>query len=609
MQEDLHRTKDTTTRSQALYEKEIRRARKEAFKASSMVVKLQEDLKTSRDSLRSLQYDIVQQKARAEERERDAFAARYKLVGAQEELSQMRESARLLGEERDALKTSLKEEEVARVAAQGGISLPVSTEDEGLASARKTQTRTHASPQVQADIARERETLARLTDELRWARRRVRAAEEQVEHLRLECQFGCCACRLAEMQQGQYEVEPSLQDAFAEKMREMEEALAAVDIADDGANGATERMEHDHDHDHRAQAPETVELEASADNQTPATPLPERPVVAYCRHTGTFQRVEPLDEDVQEEAVLWRAEEPAEVPSSEPLSSPPPPPAPAAKQAAYPEEASLMSLLTAPHLAHADQPDPSADAHAPDMTPESAPAPAPAPAPRAPSPPPRPRTHRTITTTTTVPLAGGAEEDGHASSSWSSTGPHRQTDSNAVNGLRNDTDPSPDSTPDTLRHAAQESRPLPPLPLPSQTLPPAPSTPAPTAPATPRTTALTMTMTMTREEAIEQIRLRRGRARSVAAGSFTPRRPLTLDTTSININSSSTATATTDAAAADTNTNTTVTSVAGGNGALITTRRDISAPTIRSATGNKEFEREIQRAITRGQSEDDLITF
>ena len=579
MQEDLHRTKDTTTRSQALYEKEIRRARKEAFKSSSMVVKLQEDLKTSRDSLRNLQYDVVQQKARAEERERDAFTARYQLVGAQEDLLQMRESARLLGEERDALKTSLKEEEVARVAAQGGISLPVSTEDEALASARET--RTHAPPQAQADVAKERETMARLADELRWARRRTRAAEEQVEHLKRECQFGCCACRLAEMQQGHYEVEPSLQDAFAEKMREMEEALAAVDVADDGAKGAIERVAHDP----RAPAPATVEPETSAD-QTPATP-PERPVVAFCRDTGTFQRVEPLDEHVQEEAVPCKAEEPVEVPSSESLLSPPPPPLPppSSQPAAIPEEASLMFLLTAPQLLPAAQPDASADAHASDTAPESAPAP------RAPSPPPRPRMHRTVTTTTTVPLAGGAEEEGHGSSSWSATGPHRQTGSNAVNGLRSDADANPDPTPDTIQRAGQGRRPLPPLPLPSQLPPPAPSTPAPTAPATPRTTALTtattMTMTMTREEAIEQIRLRRGRARSVAAGSSTPRRPLTLDTSS----------------------STTTTTAATGGVALTTTRRDISAPTIRSARGNKEFEREIQRAITRGQSEDDLIMF
>ena len=82
-------------------------------------------MKSTRAALRVARSSLDAEKAKASQREQDTFAAQYKLVGVQEALTSVQERLKLVEAERDALKTSLKEEEVARVAAEGRIALPV----------------------------------------------------------------------------------------------------------------------------------------------------------------------------------------------------------------------------------------------------------------------------------------------------------------------------------------------------------------------------------------------------------------------------------------------------------------------------------------------------
>ena len=53
LQENYSRAKETHGHTQQLWEKEIRRARKETFKAQSALVKCQEELKSSRAGQKS----------------------------------------------------------------------------------------------------------------------------------------------------------------------------------------------------------------------------------------------------------------------------------------------------------------------------------------------------------------------------------------------------------------------------------------------------------------------------------------------------------------------------------------------------------------------------
>ncbi|KAI9779526.1 MAG: hypothetical protein M1839_007334 [Geoglossum umbratile] len=227
LMEELHRAKETHKHSVTLYEKEVRRARKEAFKYSSALVKLQEDLKATRISLRHAQHEIEGSRNKTEKREQEAFAAKYELIGVQEELTKMRERVGVVEQERDALKTSLKEEEVARIAAEGRISLPVPTEDEMGEVPPQEETR----PLIPMDPAISDETYesAAVREELGFARARATKAEEMVDFMRMECQFRCCSCRVAEWHDTGYVHDDTLVAAMEHMRQERSKILSSMD--------------------------------------------------------------------------------------------------------------------------------------------------------------------------------------------------------------------------------------------------------------------------------------------------------------------------------------------------------------------------------------------
>ena len=200
-QEDLHRSKETHHHAQTVYEKEIRRARKEAFKSSSIVVKLQEELKSTRNSLRVAQSDLDLEKHKVSRREQDAFTAQYEIVGVQEKLTQAQEQIKIIEEERDTLKTSLKEEEVARVAAEGRIALPPShQEDDEFASPKKGESSLwkQATMMGSEKASKGRIELEHLRQELKREVRLRELAQDRIDFMKMECQFQCCSCRIAE---------------------------------------------------------------------------------------------------------------------------------------------------------------------------------------------------------------------------------------------------------------------------------------------------------------------------------------------------------------------------------------------------------------------------
>ncbi|TVY56650.1 hypothetical protein LCER1_G002449, partial [Lachnellula cervina] len=191
--ENYGRAKETHAHTQTLWEKEIRRARKESFKSQSIIVKLQEELKSSRNLMKAAQADYEQEKERSIKREQEAFAARYQLVGVQEELSQMQEKVKLVEQERDALRTIAKNEEIARIAAEGRIPLPRSSEDDEFASPRKQ--RKSLNPVTIISSAASEEELEEIRMRLEWEQQRADRAHDRVEFLEMECRLNCCASR------------------------------------------------------------------------------------------------------------------------------------------------------------------------------------------------------------------------------------------------------------------------------------------------------------------------------------------------------------------------------------------------------------------------------
>lgn len=209
-QGELHRTKEMHDHAIGVYEKEVKKSRKEAFKTSSSLVKVQEELKATRNSLRITQSGFESEKLKSSKREQEAFTAQYQLVGLQEELEKAHELIKIIEEERNTLKTSLHEEEVARIAAEGMIALPAmedGDEEDLLNSPRKspqkspwkTSRETYIDSEDKENIMPKKAVeLKALHEELILERRLRERAQEQVEFMKMECQFECCSCRIAE---------------------------------------------------------------------------------------------------------------------------------------------------------------------------------------------------------------------------------------------------------------------------------------------------------------------------------------------------------------------------------------------------------------------------
>ncbi|KAK1056970.1 hypothetical protein LTR74_014505 [Friedmanniomyces endolithicus] len=197
--EEYVSAKEQHASQHAVYEKELRRARKEAYKSSSAVIKLQAELKSTRNSLRITQSGLDLEKQKVQRREQDTFSAQYQLAAVQEELDKLRAHLKIVVEEKEALKMTLKEDELSRIAAEGMIALPVSQGDNG--------DDLMASPGKRSPLSDDKENAGvfpkklleskRLEEELLREQMRRERAEEMVEFLGLECMFRCCRCRTA----------------------------------------------------------------------------------------------------------------------------------------------------------------------------------------------------------------------------------------------------------------------------------------------------------------------------------------------------------------------------------------------------------------------------
>jgi hypothetical protein len=175
-QENYGRAKETHSHTQQLWEKEIRRARKETFKVQSALVKVQDELKTCRAAQKAAEDGLQTEHDKTTAREQEAYDAQSKLVGLQEQLDQALGRVTMLEQELDAIKTLAKNEaEVRRLAVEDN-------EDEWAGPRKRARLSSDADPEV--------ETLAMLWE---WEKQRADRALDQVQFLEAECQLKTCS--------------------------------------------------------------------------------------------------------------------------------------------------------------------------------------------------------------------------------------------------------------------------------------------------------------------------------------------------------------------------------------------------------------------------------
>ena len=178
--ENSGRAKEMYTHSQQRWEKEIRRSRKETFKVQSTLVKAQEELKSARTAQKATEEELQTERERSKAREQEAFDAQYRLVGLQEQLDQALARAKMLEQELESLRALTKSEtEVKR---------SVSTEDGDDSQGPRKRARLSTSAFGHGDP--EIETITMLWE---WEKQRAERALEQVDFLEAECQLKMCS--------------------------------------------------------------------------------------------------------------------------------------------------------------------------------------------------------------------------------------------------------------------------------------------------------------------------------------------------------------------------------------------------------------------------------
>ncbi|EEP82222.1 predicted protein [Uncinocarpus reesii 1704] len=313
--EELHALKERQVHERTVFEKEVRKARKEAFRAGSVLVKVQEELKYSRGQMKALKDEVKAEKEAKEKAKQEAFERAYALAGLTEEMEALKDKLRSseaethLGEfEQPQTEDAQAETPANRLAAPEPAVMSVSPESRGLkrgqpdsvdhrSPCRKrslnsrdrlsanlgspvkfsldSSTQTGEAILEEADTTESTGLVERLNDDLRWEKRMRQRAEDMIHFLKMECQFRRCSCRLADNRGTRY-----IHDASWEQFCE---------TAKQSTNRQNDVME-------PTRSPPLQDQRQPSPNPTPPLDAhnepeddPDEPLVTFCPDTGTFQ--------------------------------------------------------------------------------------------------------------------------------------------------------------------------------------------------------------------------------------------------------------------------------------------------------------------------------
>ena len=260
LMEELQTVKERQVHERQVFEKEVRKARKEAFKAGSITVKTQEELKDARQELKIAKLEAQHNQDEKERARQEAFERAYALAGLTEEMEVIREKLKCVEKERDTALVELqanntaKDRKVTKLDAQDqteptifevrsisrgsdddmyeGQTKPIADSRPASRVDARAQLESRADrpeqlppftssdsapsikwgltvlPQeeelVDEDIPKAystddlHERVADLKSELRWEKTQRQRSDETIHMLQMECQFKACACRMAE---------------------------------------------------------------------------------------------------------------------------------------------------------------------------------------------------------------------------------------------------------------------------------------------------------------------------------------------------------------------------------------------------------------------------
>ncbi|KAF2120290.1 hypothetical protein BDV96DRAFT_642129 [Lophiotrema nucula] len=281
------------------YKKMHKEAVKEKMDAAANNTAIGVKLQSMQRKARTLESDLNYQTAEAEKYKNQVYSLQVDLESAEarlgEQIQTLTDKLKLIEGERDALKTSLKEEEVMRIAAEGQIPLPTASneeEDEFASPVRSPRKRSPMREEEDKENVAPKKAVVELhllQQELSSEKRLRERAQEQIDFMKMECQFQCCSCRIADIKGAKYVHDGSY-------ATEMERIKASVPMMTPPPS------------DHDDEVMEDIKIkEEPMDDERPFTPLehPEDPVaetttkpstspeplLAFSPTTGTFRSV------------------------------------------------------------------------------------------------------------------------------------------------------------------------------------------------------------------------------------------------------------------------------------------------------------------------------
>lgn len=317
--EELHSAKERQTHERGVFEKEIRKARKEAFRAGSTLVKLQEELKHSRTEIKGLRDEILAERAEKEKAKQEAFERDYALASMTEDLEVLKGRLRSVEtnnhsnaleaqaqrmSKSDLGRLSLAEGDLAflttprksKRSAEDSVDSPFLDTSNRSGSDNTPQKKPRLSdstPQAESPdittIESLNATIKDLNDQLSYEKWIRADCEGMIEFMKIECQFKACSCRLAEAQGTEYVYDVEYDKrmkakAAAEKAKEAEQARPPKVRATNNARPPPSRAAPIPPPHSTAYTEEPIR----GGNKREAV---EEPLIAFSPMTGTFKTI------------------------------------------------------------------------------------------------------------------------------------------------------------------------------------------------------------------------------------------------------------------------------------------------------------------------------
>ncbi|RAH50222.1 uncharacterized protein BO95DRAFT_194879 [Aspergillus brunneoviolaceus CBS 621.78] len=334
--EELQTSKERQAHERTVFEKEIRKARKEAFRAGSVVVKVQEDLKHARAEAKVLKDEVQAERRAKEQAKQEAFERAYAIAGLTEEVEVLKEQLRaaeanIKSRSLKAHRFKLSQEGAGRMSlAEGDLALlltptprrPKRSAEDSVNSPMVHATKpspAHQTPpkrQRLSDITPRQEAQEYAVSEAKHDKveelerilkreRQLRTdAEDLIEFLKLECQFKRCSCRLTESEEIDHVHEAGTVEAVEQKVHEHgieqhgdhigipknDEVDSHTPVGEPAGFAAQENVGEtvDEDDDLEAQEFEEETVEDAEDDDDDPT---EEPIITFSPATGTFHTI------------------------------------------------------------------------------------------------------------------------------------------------------------------------------------------------------------------------------------------------------------------------------------------------------------------------------